>query len=592
MKKYFSASLIIIILLLSTHAFLGLQTMRHLSPTYDEHVHLTAGYSYFKTRDYRLNSFDHPPFAEMWAAVPLLFLNPAFPTQHPYWQNILRYQYPFSDIFIYKNNVDPEKMLNSGRTMILLLSLLLGLCMYFFAKEMFGALPAYSALFLWCFSSVFLAHGSLVTTDMAVTLFYFSTIFFFWRWYKAIEQKKEAVIYPAAQKSLDSYRVKNIKDGGVSHYSSPVAHCGTGSRKAGKVFHKAVFAGLSLGLLMASKYSAIIIFPVIGLIILFYWMSGKLKIKEAANLTSIGAVSILAVLLIVYQLSSLETFYLIGLKKVIKGVSSGRSAFLLGEHSITGWFYYFPVTFILKTPLPLIALIIVSFFVRKLWTVERALFLLLPAAVYLGISCYAKVNIGHRHIMPIYPFLIVWVSGLFMFLDKKIFQAGAVLLMIWYSYGSLKAHPWHLCYFNEIVGSSDNGYKYLTDSNVDWGQGLKSLGKYLKDEKVSGIYFNYFGTGDPHYYGIKYMPFGFIDNISYPNSKGLRDGDIVDFSKEPKVFFAVSATNLQATYYADKQIFSWLKEIPYETIIAHSIFVYDMTKHPKEYAKLIGMIGR
>jgi hypothetical protein len=539
----------IVILLLSTHAFLGLQTMRHLSPTYDEHVHLTAGYSYFKTRDYRLNSFDHPPFAEMWAAVPLLFLNPAFPAQHPYWQDILRYQYPFSDIFIYKNNVDPEKMLNSGRTMILLLSLLLGVCMYFFAKEMFGALPAYAALFMWCFSSLFLAHGTLVTTDMAVTLFYFSTIFFFWRWYKAIEQKKEDVIY------------------------------------------RAVFVGVSLGFLMASKYSAIIIFPVIGLIILFYWKSGKLKIKDTSNLTIIGAVSILAVLLVIYQFSSLETFYLIGLRKVIKGVSSGRSAFLLGGHSITGWFYYFPVTFILKTPLALIALIGISFFVRKLWSIERALFLLLPIAVYFGISCYAKVNIGHRHIMPIYPFLIVWVSGLFMFLDKKILKAGAVLLMIWYSYGCLKVHPWHLCYFNEIVGSPDNGYKYLTDSNVDWGQGLKALGKYLKDEKVTGIYFNYFGTGDPHYYGIKYMPFGFIDNISYPNAKGLRDGDIIDFSKEPKILFAISATNLQATYYADKKIFSWLNEIPCEAIIAHSIFVYDIGKNQKEYAKLKQMMG-
>ncbi|MCB4790554.1 MAG: phospholipid carrier-dependent glycosyltransferase [Elusimicrobia bacterium] len=548
MNKYLSISFVVVILLLSTHAFLGVHSMRFLSPTYDEHVHLTAGYSYLKTRDYRLNSFDHPPFSEMWAAMPLLFLKPIFPLQHPYWSEIWKYQYAFSDIFVYKNKVDPQRMLYFGRTMILLLSLALGLCIYFFSKELFGQIPSYIAMFLWSFSPVFIAHGTLVTTDMALTLFYFLSIYMLWRWYKSTGPEISVPLY------------------------------------------KSILAGLSLGLLLASKYSAVVIFPVIGSILVVYWLKVKVSTKDVTGLLFWSIVSVFAVLFIVYQFNSLSIYYLIGLKKVLTGVSQGRSSFLLGEHSTNGWIYYFPVTFFLKTPLPLIILFFGSLFIFRLWTLENLLFLFLPAFFYFASSCYSKVNIGHRHILPIYPFLIVWVSGLFLYMNKKTIRAVSALLLLWYGYGSLKAYPWYLSYFNEVIGSTDNGYKYLTDSNIDWGQGLKELGKYLKAENVSGIYLCYFGIGDPHYYGIKYEPMGFVDNISYPNAKGHRDGDKIDFSKEPRILLAVSVSNLQATYYADKKIFSWLKDIPYEKMIGHSILVYDMGKYPAQYEKLLEML--
>ena len=119
---------------------------------------------------------------------------------------------------------------------------------------------------------------------------------------------------------------------------------------------------------------------------------------------------------------------------------------------------------------------------------------------------------------------------------------------------------------------------------------LKELGRYLKGEKADGIFLDYFGTPDPHYYGIKYVPLGMIntisDNESTSQARSLRAGDNIDFSRENKVLFAISATNLQATYYADKNLFSWLKNIKPDKIVAHSIFVYNMSAHPLEYAKL------
>ncbi|MHB9154151.1 MAG: hypothetical protein ACYC5N_00495, partial [Endomicrobiales bacterium] len=81
-------------------------------------------------------------------------------------------------------------------------------------------------------------------------------------------------------------------------------------------------------------------------------------------------------------------------------------------------------------------------------------------------------------------------------------------------------------------------------------------------------------------------PIGFIDNISYPHTQDRRKGDDIDFLKESRVLFAISATNLQATYYADKKVFSFLKEIEPEAVIARSLFVYDLSAHPAQYQAL------
>jgi hypothetical protein len=166
---------------------------------------------------------------------------------------------------------------------------------------------------------------------------------------------------------------------------------------------------------------------------------------------------------------------------------------------------------------------------------------------------------------------------------------GAVLA--WHAITTVRNHPWHISYFNETIGRQDNGYRYLTDSNVDWGQGLKELGKYMKARNAEGIYFCYFGTGDPHYYGIRYRPIGFVDNISPPWAQGHRAGDVFDPSRPPALL-AVSATNLQSTYYADPKLFSWLKKVPPEAVLARSILVYDLSKQPQTREDLSSFLKR
>src|SRR4051812_2052699 len=119
---FFGASALAV--LVAGHFYLGNLAIRDFSPTYDEPVHLTAGYSYWKTGNYRLNGNDHPPFGEMWAAIPLLLLKPVLPVQNPAW---LRQswnpvdQYSFSDTFLYHNRISADTLMTAGRRMQLVL---------------------------------------------------------------------------------------------------------------------------------------------------------------------------------------------------------------------------------------------------------------------------------------------------------------------------------------------------------------------------------------------------------------------------------------------------------------------------------------
>ncbi len=522
----------IVFVIIFGHFCLGFDTINNLAPTYDEPLHLTAGYSYLKTGRYYLNVYDHPPFAEMFSAIPLIFMKPILLTQHPTWE---RYQqYSFANLFLYHNRVDSEKMLNSGRIMMLLLSCVLSLAIFFWSKELYGLSSGILSIFLYCFSSAFISHGSLVTTDLPLTLFYFLSLYSF---YKLL--KEQRIIYAA-------------------------------------------FTGISLGFALTSKFSAVIVPGIYLILLVVYWRKFSIKFDKLFLSVAVLSIFCFVVLLFVYQFNSIN-LYFEGLFRTFKRLSMGRSTFLFGNYSTTGWWYYFIYTFLIKTPIPFLLILLIS----GIKSLPEPV-LVIPCLIYFFFASISKVQIGFRHILPIFPFLIVISSSVVSTDSNKNNTKPPILNFIllpligWYIFGCMKIHPFHLSYFNEFVGGAKNGYKYLTDSNIDWGQGLKKLGKWFLKQKYKGIYLCYFGTADPHYYNIKYIGIGFVDNLSYDE----RPGDNIQFTKDEPVIFAISVTNLQATYYADKKIFAFLKEIQPIEEIAYSIFVYDITKNPKALRKL------
>jgi hypothetical protein len=201
---------------------------------------------------------------------------------------------------------------------------------------------------------------------------------------------------------------------------------------------------------------------------------------------------------------------------------------------------------------------------------EEAWLLWLPVAVYLAATATRGLQIGHRHLLPIYPFLFLAAGEAAAALWSWRARLGPVLagaLALWYAGGTLAQHPHHLAYVNEIGGGSANGWRLLVDSNLDWGQDLKRLAAWTKANRVGKLKLSYFGSADPAYYGIdaEALP-GYTAPHAARITREIRPGDVV----------AVSATNLQGVYLdeADRPLMARLRATPPVARVGYSIFVY------------------
>jgi hypothetical protein len=134
---------------------------------------------------------------------------------------------------------------------------------------------------------------------------------------------------------------------------------------------------------------------------------------------------------------------------------------------------------------------------------------------------------------------------------RRTFVVG---LLVWLVLGTVKTYPFYLAYFNELVGGPGNGYKYLSASNLDWGQDLNGLSTYLRRNGIARVKLAYFGTDDPHRYGITYEPL-------LPGQPTTGD-------------LAVSVTSFVGTHTGCERAFEWLRGYEPSAKIGYSIFVY------------------
>jgi 4-amino-4-deoxy-L-arabinose transferase-like glycosyltransferase len=255
--------------------------------------------------------------------------------------------------------------------------------------------------------------------------------------------------------------------------------------------------------------------------------------------------------------------YLQGLADLF--MSRRRPAFLMGDISADGWWYYFIVTFLLKTSLPLLLLFaLASVNVPQWWRKNPValLFLIIPVIVYFGIASASRFNIGHRHILPIYPFLFVLAGSLVPWVrqQRALLKGGVGLLIVWYIVSSLSIFPHYLAYFNELAGGPENGYKYLIDSNLDWGQDLKGLKRYMEEHRIERVWLKYFGTASPDYYGIAY-------NV-LPTSPGFATHS----ERETPRYVAISVSLLQG----EPAYFEEFRRREPIAKIGYSIFLYRL----------------
>ncbi len=190
-----------------------------------------------------------------------------------------------------------------------------------------------------------------------------------------------------------------------------------------------------------------------------------------------------------------------------------------------------------------------------------AICLVLPAAIYLAMAMRSNLNIGLRHVLPIYPLAFVAMAVV-----VAKYRRAATVLLVLLAIESAVAFPDELAYFNLAAGGSRGGIRLLSDSNLDWGQGLKRLADWQAEHPREKLYLSYFGTADPGSYGVDYTNAG----------AGYAFGLPPVMPESPGVI-AVSATHLQGQYVADrlKPFYESLRQTTPREVLGGSIYLYD-----------------
>jgi hypothetical protein len=595
-------------------ALLGIMALLMIGPawqdsaTVDETSHLADGYLHWRGARTRMGTDDHPPLGQMVESAPLLFMDVKYsdiaqamlrgelsypwtltwktevrsvqgllepgcsrqyvgipplgdvmvqwrcPNTHPfnswyYWGSPEGQM--FGKVFVYgvtnfslpgnKVRLDPvndgDAMLFAGRMAQIAVTLLTGLMIFLWtrrATNQDGA--ALIALALWTFQPTALAHGHLTDTDMGITFGF----------------------------ALASYAFARFLE-------QP-------SLKA------AALSGAATGTALMLKFTALILAPIYAVMLVIVWKKLKVQMPLLWKMSAAFLLAGWAVVLAVYfpqwapappaSQAEMAVLNIPGwftwLRPVLvppgffKGIAltlgharSGGEAYLFGQWSPKGWWYYFPMALLLKSPVAFVVLMVGGMFMflrqaRSAGLLEQSAWL--AATVYLASAMGSGVNIGVRHLLPMLPLLSVGIGCAAARLVDRRLTLAVKALLVWQALSVLLAYPLYIQFFSEAVGGARNGYKYLIDSNFDWGQDAKRLKAFLDEHQIDHIYLDYFGTA----FSIDYLK---IPNtrVTAETAKQIQHGTLV-----------VSVSQLV------RPEWGWLRQSREPSArVAHTLFVYQ-----------------
>ncbi len=545
------------------------------SAAFDEPGHIAAGLSYLSTGAFYLNP-QHPPLLKELSALSLLLAGVRYPRtpEAGQWARSAAHP-PLAEISIGYSVVasnGPERVMFWARLPLILLSGLMGWLIFIWGRELLGAQAALAALFLYSFDPNILAHSYLVTTDSGMAAFTVLFLFTLWRYVQ----------------EPSGWRL--------------------------------VACGAALGAVLATKFSALALLPIAGLLLVAgmwpraeskqrmaevppnspcpcgsgkryrrchgareprrasggFWsnLTGALQRSAIPYLSMLGIAA--AVIEIFYGFSNGPVLYFGGLSMVNTDHAADYRYYLHGTAGDRSPLY-FVVAYLVKEPLAAIALAAIGaviLFRNTEIPVVRKLFILLPGVLLFLVYALAADPVGIRYIIPVLPFAFL-AGGVALAALAQARSTGeriaAAVLVLWVVVAAAGIFPDHLSYFNEIAcagnpgrigldGGSRCGPLWLDDSNVDWGQGLKQLHAWLQahppDQPVR-LY--YFGSQPPKTYGID-----------------SENRDIRELLEDPSPGVYV----VSAHYVARGPAFgaSWLRDRPPDAIVGHAFYVYDVKR--------------
>jgi hypothetical protein len=201
--------------------------------------------------------------------------------------------------------------------------------------------------------------------------------------------------------------------------------------------------------------------------------------------------------------------YLLAFDKQLADTLRGAPSFLFGRAYQGGLWYYFLALVAVKTPLPLVFLTLLALYFslirRGLKPFDQLLIVLPAVVVFIMFSFFSNKQIGLRMVLPALALLLLWIGTTLATLKwSRTIAVTVVGLLIWFGIESLSIYPDYLTYFNQLAGGASKGHFIAVDSNLDWGQDLPKLRRYLNEKKLTSIQLLYFGSVDPLIYGIHY----------------------------------------------------------------------------------------
>ena len=524
--------------------------------TWDEGIHIVAGYSYLKLGDYSWN-VEHPPLVKIVSALPLALMGLA---AQPYEADGKRKdQVRYGIDFLYKNRRDADSILLAARSANILLTLLFACAVAWWTRRRYGPEAGLAAATLCAFDPNLMAHGRYVTTDFPVTVFFFFACVL---WVEYLEK------------------------------ASP---------------RRLLAAAAALGLALITKFSAVLLLPALAILYAACWIRRprEFPVRRAALAAATLTATVVLMVAVVYwpetvrcwrtnvpRLSTLVVrgnptgeilfylgrklhlpahAYLYGLNAVADHNAGGHSGYLLGMRSETGWWYYFPVVFAVKSTMAALgaALLLLGAGLwqawRRQWVSPMVLGLAVPPVLYFVFSMTSGINIGMRHILPVYPFLYVGVAG---WLATRANRRPGVYVLAALAALQIgecaRITPDYLAFFNELAGGPGRGPEYLVDSNIDWGQDVKKLGLWLDahaGNRRARVY--YFGNAQMRYYKI--------DEMGYPGPLDQKGWDAID------EYCVANVTPLEGVYVPLNDLARLRLRQPVAKI-GWSMYVYDLRK--------------
>ncbi|MBN2003429.1 MAG: phospholipid carrier-dependent glycosyltransferase [Anaerolineae bacterium] len=663
-SRFIFASRILPVLLLLVFFALGCAQIRHASITFDEGPHLAIGYATLRTGDFRLQPVHiHPPLANVLAAAPLLLQDDLpDPRDVDGWEiaslsaitDAIVWQYPH-----------PARLAVAGRTPMLLFGVLLCAIVFRWARDFAGqkngrgCKAGLLALMLCVFDPNLIAHSTLITTDIAAVFFVVATLY---------------TLRRAVNCGSASQRIRESA-------SQKIGESANGELRTSRFIPAFLFllTGILLGLAQLAKVSTLLLVPVVGLIVLLdAFHSARIAHYELrvtnheSRITNRYLLFAIRYSLFVFLPAALVLWagygfqitpvpgwpfplpagtHLLIFQSLYAHYNLGHPTFALGQVSAHGWLWYFPLAFVLKTPLPTMILGVwavvsscklqvasrklkvksrkskvenpesphvsgftfrASRFISKIQNPKsKILFLWLFPCLYLASSLFSSVNIGYRHLLPVLPFFYIGI-GQMMNHELRIMDHGPAsqrvsesasqrigesanrqifsppvyrlpstaysfhvsrfmvyALLFWLVLGTLFTFPYPLTFFNELAGGARNGYRYLVDSNLDWGQNMWDLQRWMAEHHESHVFYAHYSPSRPQVYGIaaEFLP---------PDPRAV---SFAPWNPAPGIY-AIGATVLQGPYCSDLNTYAWFRTREPDARLGNALFVYRVPARP------------